>query len=176
VVHLNIKLLKYFTKELNGGKAKATDKEVLENNNIVLIGLRYRLALWKFNLALGDALILLKLKDHPLGHQRRPKVLGLSGHGLHFLSSNQIPNRSFNPSKILLKLLSLRTSNHALLKTCRPPTRSNAEKMAIRAEESSPAGRRTSKRSHFQDQAIAIGSDGERQLSEGRAKKKEPRK
>ena len=58
MVHLNIKLLKYFTKELNGGKAKAPDKEVLENNNIVLIGLRYRLALRKFSLALGDALIL----------------------------------------------------------------------------------------------------------------------
>ena len=56
-------------KELNRGKVKAIGEEVLENDSIVLTGLRYRLALQKFSLALGDALVLLKMKDHPLGHQ-----------------------------------------------------------------------------------------------------------
>ena len=148
MVNLNIKLLQHFTKKLNGRKANATRKIVLEDNGIVLTRRRDGLALWKLSLALGDAAILLELKDHLLGHKRRPKVSGLAGHGLHFLNSNQIPNRSFNPSKILLKLLSLRTSNHALLKMRRPPTRSNAEKTAIRTEESSSAGR-TNRRSHF---------------------------
>ena len=45
VVNLNIKLLKYFMQELNGGKAKAIGKEVLENDSIILTRLRYRLAL-----------------------------------------------------------------------------------------------------------------------------------
>jgi hypothetical protein len=68
VVNLDIKLLKHLMQELNGGKAKATRKVVLENNSIVLTKLRYRLALRKLSPGLGDAPILLELKDHPLSH------------------------------------------------------------------------------------------------------------
>jgi hypothetical protein len=84
-----------------------------------------------------------------------PKSHVLLSHILCFLYSNEVSDGGLNTTKFLRKLLCLCTSNHTLLKVHRPSTCPNAEEMVMRTKESSPAWKRTSRRSHFQDLAAA---------------------
>jgi hypothetical protein len=69
MMDLHIELLQHFTKKSDEGKTKAIEKVILEDNSVILTGQWDNLALRTLSPALRDVAILLKLKDHLLGHE-----------------------------------------------------------------------------------------------------------